>query len=60
MLKPRKTITVRKGSEKGQDLAEYAVLFSLIVLVVVLVVTLLGTNLSDAFYNIASGFGDLF
>ena len=48
-----KTKLFVKGSEKGQDLAEYALLIGLIALVVVLAVTLLGTNLSSAFSNIA-------
>jgi pilus assembly protein Flp/PilA len=43
-----------KKSEKGQDLAEYALLIGLIALVVILAVTLLGTNISAVFNNIAN------
>ena len=46
-------IVVQK-SEKGQDLAEYAILLGLIALIVVLAVTLLGTNISSVFSAIAS------
>ncbi len=40
-------------SEKGQDLAEYALLIGLIALIVVVAVTLLGTNISTVFQAIA-------
>jgi pilus assembly protein Flp/PilA len=43
-----------KKSEKGQDLAEYALLIGLIALVVILAVTILGTNISEVFSTIAS------
>ena len=43
-----------KKSEKGQDLAEYALLIGLIALVVILAVTILGTNISEVFTNIAT------
>ena len=46
-----------KRSEKGQDLAEYALLIGLIALIVVLAVTLLGTNISSIFSAIASSIG---
>ena len=60
MLNSRKIITVRKSSEKGQDLAEYAILIGLIALVVLLAVTLLGTNLSQVFFNLATDVGNWF
>jgi pilus assembly protein Flp/PilA len=41
-------------SEKGQDLAEYALLLGLIALVVILAVTLLGRNISTIFSNLAA------
>ena len=47
-------------SEKGQDLAEYALLIGLIALVVILAVTLLGTNISGLFNNIATTVGTWF
>jgi pilus assembly protein Flp/PilA len=40
-------------SQKGQDLAEYALLIALIALVVILAVTSLGTNITAAFNAIA-------
>ena len=43
-----------KGGEKGQDLAEYALLIGLIALVVVVAVTLLGTNITAVFNRIAT------
>ena len=46
----------RKG-EKGQDLAEYALLIGLIALIVILVVTLLGQQISVIFSNITSQLG---
>jgi len=54
MLNSRKIITVRKRSEKGQDLAEYAILIGLIALTVVLAVTLIGGELRDIFYQIVA------
>ena len=42
--------------EKGQDLAEYALLLGLIALIVILAVTLLGTEISVIFSNIANNF----
>ncbi len=44
-------------SEKGQDLAEYALLIGLIALVVLIAVTLLGANISSVFTNIATTIG---
>ena len=46
----------RKG-EKGQDLAEYALLIGLIALIVILVVSLLGQQISIIFSNITSQLG---
>ncbi len=40
-------------SEKGQDLAEYALLIALIALVVIAAVTLLGNNIKGIFTSIA-------
>lgn len=42
--------------EKGQDLAEYALLLGLIALIVILAVTLLGTEISEIFSTIANNF----
>ena len=44
---------IDRKSEKGQDLAEYALLIGLIALVVILAVTILGTNISEVFSNVA-------
>ena len=49
-----KTLLVAKKGEKGQDLAEYALLLGLIALVVILAVTLLGTEISTIFDNLAT------
>jgi Flp pilus assembly pilin Flp len=49
----RSWFIVRKG-EKGQDLAEYALLIGLIALIVIVVVTLLGTQISIIFANITA------
>jgi pilus assembly protein Flp/PilA len=43
-----------RKTEKGQDLAEYALLIGLIALVVILAVTILGTNISEVFSTIAA------
>ena len=40
---------LRKASELGQDLAEYALLLSLVALVVIVAMVLLGTELSTIF-----------
>lgn len=50
----RSWFIVKKG-EKGQDLAEYALLLGLIALIVILVVTLLGQQISVVFSNITQG-----
>lgn len=47
-------------SEKGQDLAEYALLIGLIALIVLAAVTLLGNNLSGVFQRIAEEVGGWF
>jgi pilus assembly protein Flp/PilA len=47
-------------SEKGQDLAEYALLIGLIALVVLIAVTLLGVNITTVFTNIANAIGTWF
>jgi pilus assembly protein Flp/PilA len=47
-------------SQKGQDLAEYALLIGLIALVVMIAVTLLGTNLNILFGDIATEVGTWF
>jgi pilus assembly protein Flp/PilA len=43
--------------EKGQDLAEYALLIGLIALIVILAVTLLGQEISLIFSTIANNIG---
>lgn len=43
---------VRKGSDSGQDLLEYALLVALIALVCAAVVTLTGTGVSNIFTDI--------
>ena len=45
---------ILRKTEKGQDLAEYALLIGLIALVVILAVTILGTNISEVFSSIAA------
>jgi pilus assembly protein Flp/PilA len=49
----RSWFMVRKG-EKGQDLAEYALLIGLIALVVLLAVTFLGTQIDAVFSAIGN------
>ena len=51
-------LIVRRG-EKGQDLAEYALLIGLIALIVILVVTLLGQQISVIFSNITQRLGSV-
>ena len=46
--------------ERGQDLAEYALLLGLIALIVILAVTLLGQNMSSLFSSLASRVGTWF
>jgi pilus assembly protein Flp/PilA len=41
-------------SEKGQDLAEYALLLALIAIIVAVAVTVLGGNLAAFFQNLAT------
>ena len=50
-------VTHSPRDERGQDLAEYAMLIGLIALLVVGVVTLLGSNLSVLLGDIASEVG---
>ena len=60
MIEYIKTWLLSKRSEKGQDLAEYALLIGLIALIVIVAVTLLGTEISTIFEAIAtniSGWG---
>ncbi len=47
-------------SEKGQDLAEYALLIGLIALIALIAVGLLGTNIAAVFSNIANAIGTWF
>jgi pilus assembly protein Flp/PilA len=49
-----KSWILSKRSERGQDLAEYALLIGLIALIVILAVTLLGNNISTIFNAIAT------
>jgi pilus assembly protein Flp/PilA len=44
-------------SEKGQDLAEYALLVGLIAIVVIMAVTVLGENLSIVFRRVGYAIG---
>ena len=53
----RSWFVVKKG-ERGQDLAEYALLIGLIALIVVMVVTLFGQQISIVFQNITDILGD--
>jgi pilus assembly protein Flp/PilA len=53
MIENIKTWLLSKRSEKGQDLAEYALLIGLIALIVILAVTLLGEQISTVFSAIA-------
>ena len=48
-----KSWLIANRSEKGQDLAEYALLIGLIALVVVAAVTILGGGISTVFVNIS-------
>jgi pilus assembly protein Flp/PilA len=45
---------IRIRNERGQDLAEYAIMLGLIALVVILSLTLLGGNISNVFSSLAS------
>ena len=53
MIEYIKTWLLANRSEKGQDLAEYALLIGLIALIVILAVTLLGEQISIVFSTIA-------
>jgi pilus assembly protein Flp/PilA len=44
-------------SQKGQDLAEYALLLALIAIVVIVAVALLGPQISAVFQNISDALG---
>ena len=54
MIEYIKSLLLSKRSEKGQDLAEYALLIGLIALIVILAVTLLGEQISTVFSAIAN------
>jgi pilus assembly protein Flp/PilA len=54
MIEYIKALFLSKRSEKGQDLAEYALLIGLIALIVILAVTLLGNQISTVFSAIAN------
>jgi Flp pilus assembly pilin Flp len=56
MIKSIKTRIVVKRSEKGQDLAEYAILIGLISITVVLALSLIGGELRDIFDHIVAEF----
>ncbi len=60
MFEYLKSLMIAERSEKGQDLAEYALLLGLIALIVILAVTLLGANLSSLFSSLASAVGTWF
>jgi Flp pilus assembly pilin Flp len=42
------------SEEKGQDIAEYAVMLAVILVLVVGTIRLIGTNANNAFSNVAS------
>ena len=54
MLEYIKSLFIEKKGEKGQDLAEYALLIGLIALIVIIAVTVLGTQISTIFSNITA------
>ncbi len=54
MLDFIKARILAKRRERGQDLAEYALLIGLIALIVILAVTLLGEQISTVFSAIAT------
>ena len=60
MFEYLKTWMIANKGEKGQDLAEYALLIGLIALVVVAAVTILGTSLTNVFNTIAATVGGWF
>jgi pilus assembly protein Flp/PilA len=60
MGKFSRSILKSSRSERGQDLAEYALLLGLLALVVIVAVTLLGGNLSMVFSSLASQVGTWF
>jgi Flp pilus assembly pilin Flp len=49
-------VIVRKlwSEDKGQDIAEYAVMLAVILVLVVGTIRLIGTNANNAFSNVAS------
>jgi pilus assembly protein Flp/PilA len=53
----RKSMSKLSRGQKGQDLAEYAMLIGLIAILVVVTVTLLGTQISATFNGIAMEIG---
>ena len=53
----RSWFVIKKG-ERGQDLAEYALLIGFIALIAVMVVTLFGQQISTVFQNITDILGD--
>lgn len=54
MIEYIRTLLISNRIEKGQDLAEYALLIGLIALIVILAVTLLGQEISTIFSTIAN------
>ena len=54
MLEYIKAWLTVKGGEKGQDLAEYALLIGLIALIVVAAVTFLGGQITEVFNRIGN------
>ena len=54
MLDYIKSLLIVRKSEKGQDLAEYALLIGLIALIVVAAVMFLGGQLDDVFSRIGN------
>ena len=58
MIEYIKSWLMSRRSEKGQDLAEYALLIGLIALIVILAVTLLGEQISIVFSTIANNISE--
>ena len=59
-MNPIKSWLHSRKREKGQDLAEYAIMLGLIALVVIVSVTVLGENISTVFSSLASQVGTWF
>ena len=51
----RKLLCRLWGNDEGQDIAEYAIMLTVILLVVIATVQLIGTNANTIFSSVASG-----